>query len=545
MPAVETTDKLVFALSRMGANSLSGLLGTQTTELLGQLNLVRMTPTALAELLVAKEGVEGILLNRSIRGMLFSAMSEKDGNELLEALGCKASLNPLRDLQEISFTSSSASATKLFKYFECQNYNDRDSKSDLPTIELKPNYPLFKHQRIALLKAINILTTAETPRVLLHMPTGAGKTRTAMNIVANHLRSNANDTGLVIWLAHSEELCDQAAEEFSKAWTILGDRELNLYQNFGSKRVDSLSSIENGFLVAGISLFYNQSISRASEFLKLARKSTLIVMDEAHQSVAPTYQHLLNLLSPTGATPLLGLSATPGRSFINAGNDLKLAKFFNNQKVSLQIDGYDNPVKYLQDEGYLAVVETKKILIKKDESIKITANELKQIEQGFEIPSTVLQRLGEDNIRNLRILNMIIQEASSGKKIIVFACSVAHAELLSDVLRLKGLKAASITSKTPNLTREERISKYRSGDDIQILTNYGVLTTGFDAPKTNVAFICRPTNSVVLYSQMVGRAARGIRAGGNEKCTVYTVVDNIPGVDDVADAFTFWDDIWK
>jgi superfamily II DNA or RNA helicase len=51
------------------------------------------------------------------------------------------------------------------------------------------------------------------------MPTGSGKTRTAMNVVANYLRNR--EKGVVVWLAHSEELCEQAADEFAKAWGAL------------------------------------------------------------------------------------------------------------------------------------------------------------------------------------------------------------------------------------------------------------------------------------------------------------------------------------
>ena len=77
-----------------------------------------------------------------------------------------------------------------------------------------------------------------------------------------------------------------------------------------------------------------------------------------------------------------------------------------------------------------------------------------------------------------------------------------------------------------------------------MLINYGVLTAGFDAPKTNVAIIARPTTSLVLYSQMVGRAIRGTRAGGNDKSTIFTVVDNLPGFRDVSQAFLNWEDVW-
>src|SRR5207249_4103894 len=120
-----------------------------------------------------------------------------------------------------------------------------------------------------------------------------------------------------------------------------------------------------------------------------------------------------------------------------------------------------------------------------------------------------------DHMRNLLVLNRIMKEADERGKIIAFACSVPHANLLANLLRLRGYTAASVTSSTPPATRRQLIAQYRDTDNLQILTNFGVLTMGFDAPRTNVAMIARPTRSVVLYSQMVGRAARGPRAGGN------------------------------
>ena len=77
-------------------------------------------------------------------------------------------------------------------------------------------------------------------------------------------------------------------------------------------------------------------------------------------------------------------------------------------------------------------------------------------------------------------------------------------------------------------------------------SNYGVLTAGFDAPRTRCVIIARPTTSLVLYSQMVGRALRGPRAGGNATADVYTVADtNLPGFGSVADAFTNWEELWS
>ena len=73
-----------------------------------------------------------------------------------------------------------------------------------------------------------------------------------------------------------------------------------------------------------------------------------------------------------------------------------------------------------------------------------------------------------------------------------------------------------------------------------------MLTTGFDAPGTSAAVIARPTISLVLYSQMVGRAIRGKKAGGNAEAEIVTVVDSgLPGFGDIGDAFLNWEDVWE
>jgi superfamily II DNA or RNA helicase len=78
------------------------------------------------------------------------------------------------------------------------------------------------------------------------------------------------------------------------------------------------------------------------------------------------------------------------------------------------------------------------------------------------------------------------------------------------------------------------------------LCNFGVLTTGFDAPKTSAVIIARPTTSIVLYSQMIGRALRGVRVGGTAKAIVSTVVDtSIPVFREIINQFTNWDAQWK
>ena len=78
------------------------------------------------------------------------------------------------------------------------------------------------------------------------------------------------------------------------------------------------------------------------------------------------------------------------------------------------------------------------------------------------------------------------------------------------------------------------------------MCNYGVLTTGFDAPKTSAAIIARPTKSLVLYSQMIGRALRGPLVGGTEEAEICTVVDtSLKGFGNLGEAFANWEDVWR
>ena len=97
---------------------------------------------------------------------------------------------------------------------------------------------------------------------------------------------------------------------------------------------------------------------------------------------------------------------------------------------------------------------------------------------------------------------------------------------------------------TPTYDRQRYIRWFLDEtDDTRVLCNYGVLTAGFDAPRTSAVVIARPTKSLVLYSQMVGRALRGKAAGGNLSAEVVTVVDtNLPGFRSLEESFTNWED---
>ena len=151
-----------------------------------------------------------------------------------------------------------------------------------------------------------------------------------------------------------------------------------------------------------------------------------------------------------------------------------------------------------------------------------------------------------DQIRTIKIIRQVIDLVRRHKRLIVFATTVEHSVELANVLETQEIACRSVTSKSSTVHRQQAIAWFKQDtDDVRVITNFGVLTQGFDAPKTSAALIARPTTSLVLYSQMVGRATRGLKAGGNATAEILTVVDTcLPGFGDIAQAFGNWEDVW-
>jgi superfamily II DNA or RNA helicase len=533
--------RLVDALSRAGVEPLCELAGKGAVDLLARIESQALSAHSLAVILVERLGASEALKNLRIRNLALSALKRHEAEQLREILALEEG-DPFERLARVDFAHSESQLATLHAFFGVPYETVAEEETPSSTT-LNPPYVLFPYQRRASLKIREKLSPLDA-RVLLHMPTGSGKTRTAMTSIVDILRG-LPDGQVVIWLAHSEELCDQAADEAARAWTALGSREVTIYRHYGAHRIAHLGQVRDGIIVAGLQLLYKESLSRQGEVLELSKRVRLIVMDEAHQATAPTYRHLINLLQRRPATGILGLSATPGRSLRDVKADLALAGFFHRQKVRLEIEGYSNPVEYLVAEGYLAKMTFTQLPFRPSGDVKLSSLDERRLQEGFDLPPHILAQLETDDRRNLLIIQHVEAEVKAFGKIILFAISVEHAGLLASVLRLRGIRAAAVTSATPTELRRQIIRRYRDGNQLDVLCNFGVLTTGFDAPNTNVAFIARPTTSVVLYSQMIGRAARGKKAGGNETCRILTVVDEAPGFRSLAEGFAFWDDIWE
>jgi len=528
-------------LARAAEPTLQSLVGRSRVKLLASLDPALTTPDRLRDVVLGLRSAQDLLLDNKARPQLLELLPPDEAAALAGHLGLDTAA-PYRALSEFKPRSAS-SRSELLEYFGL--YLVEEEAEDVPptTLLVSAVHGLFPHQRRAAGQVWRYLMD-EPHRVLLHMPTGAGKTRTAMNIVARFLRESLDPT-VVVWLGHSEELCEQAAQEFAEAWTSLGDHEIDLVRWWGSHEPD-LAEIRGGMVIAGLAKAYAACQRSTERFGLLAGRTGMVVMDEAHQATAPTYEHVLQFFTTAGTEkPLLGLTATPGRTWSDIEEDERLSDYFYRQKVGLEIPGYESPVDYLVDEGYLA--RTEYVSLHHDGGIELSPRDLADLRDDLDIPARLLGKLAEDEQRNLLIVARLEQMFREHSRIIVFAATVEHARVLATVLRARGFRAAAITGGTPRAERSRVIEGFRAAsDEPKAIINFGVLTAGFDAPRTSAALIARPTKSLVLYSQMVGRATRGPKAGGNAKAEVVTVVDTrLPGFASMVEAFHNWEDVWK
>lgn len=481
-----------------------------------------------------------LLSDVTSRASLFEVLRPDEAQELCKKLGLGTQSAPFASLASLQVYRSSEKFEIICNFLGLQA-EERLHRNEIPTTTLiNANYSLFEHQRVAV-QGVQELLHKTPKRVVLHMPTGAGKTRMAMHVVCQHLISNPNT--VVVWLANSEELCEQAAEEFIDAWSYLGNRALNVHRFWGGHSLD-LQELKDGFFVGGFPKLYALARNRITDLAALGDKTSLIVVDEAHKVIAPTYELIIDGLSARQMQmPLLGLTATPGRTWNEPEADEQLANFFHKKKITLKIPGFESPVDYLVSNKYLAEPMFRRL---KYVSGNLTPHELKILADDLDVPVSIMRKLAGDERRSVLIVRELEAMLDRHNRIIVFATTVAHAEMLSAVLSARGHNTRCITGETAEAQRSEYIAWYKTNsDDKRIIINFGVLTTGFDAPMTSATLIARPTKSLVLYSQMVGRAIRGKAAGGNEKAEIVTVVDTeLPGFGDLSLAFTNWEDVW-
>jgi superfamily II DNA or RNA helicase len=352
------------------------------------------------------------------------------------------------------------------------------------------------------------------PRQMLQMPTGSGKTVTALEVVADTLRQ-PHFQGLVTWIVDSSELAEQAMQSFKELWRVRGDFPVMAYRLFGDFNPD-LTSTEPGVVFAGFAkvhaALHSGDGAARSRIAELCQRSQLVIVDEAHHAIAATYEPIIRRLIDYGAS-LVGLSATPGRNDDLGQTDL--ARLFDNRLISLRDDSghpAEDAIAYLRRGEYLAEVTFAELSTGASSS-------------GTQEP-TVCEELAQNAERNQQILGELKKCQLLGEPTIVFACTKEHVFALVALCRAASIDVGFIVGETPPSHRIEMLERFRAGS-LKLLINHEILSTGVDLPSVRRLLITRPVGSPILYSQMIGRALRGPRNGGNAKNTVINIRDNL------------------
>ena len=320
--------------------------------------------------------------------------------------------------------------------------------------------------------------------VMVQMPTGTGKT----HIIGAIARSYISKGHTVFVIAHRRELVAQA------------QNTLQLY-------ID-----ENG--MKKVEVFSVQWLNRHVSEVK--SKPSLIVIDEAHHSVAKTYTSIIEAFPKA---KIMGLTATPCRLNGHPFTDL-----FD---VLLQ----SHPINWFIANGYLSLYDY--MSVKPDNDDVMIINSLRK--RGADGDFSVREMSEKLDIRpSLERLCDTITRYAKEKKGIVYAIDIKHAEHIAELYRKNGIKAIAISSKTPDKDRNEILERFRNTQtgskkplkerDIQVIVNVSLFDEGLDCPDVEFIQMARPTLSLSKYLQMVGRGLRVY--DGKKYCLILDNVGN-------------------
>lgn len=298
-------------------------------------------------------------------------------------------------------------------------------------------------------------------RVMLQAPTGAGKTVLFADIIQREYRRGQR----VLLLVHRKELLTQACGKLFR----LG--------------------VPYGLIAAGYVPSPSQQVQIASVQTAVRRKLPyhfdLIITDEAHHALADSYRTIYNQYPDAR---LLGVTATPIRTNGQGFHDL-----FDHLV-------HGPSVKSLIDDGYLVQPKVFAAPLREDlTKVKVTGGDYNE--------KALAEMLDKGHIIGGIVDSW--RKRAEGMKTVVFAINVEHSRHIVDQYKANGIPAAHVDGTTPSHERDQILGDFARGRYL-ILSNVGIVTEGFDVPAIECVQLVRPTKSLALYLQMVGRGLRPI-----------------------------------
>lgn len=324
-------------------------------------------------------------------------------------------------------------------------------------------------------------------RSLVSLPTGAGKTRTALHAFLSDYSTAASGANAGplrwVWMAPTLELLDQARGSLQSLWQQ-------------ARTCPDMDIAFRGSSPQGANIWFTtpQAVNRAAPSVLLGTRAA--VFDEAHQLGAPTFKAAAQACERAGAT-LIGLSATPGRSVADETDDL--VDFFDRRLLVSKFLEPD-PIAKLQEMGILA---------------KLRFRPIGPYEQDW---------TPQSRLRGLAWLSERLHR--QGRRLLVFAATVAEGMALDMHLRAMGLRSAFVDGTSDEIFRAQALHGFQTGE-VRVLINNRLLATGYDCPAVADVALGTRVNSPVLFEQMVGRAARGPLTGGSAAARVWQFDDHL------------------
>lgn len=326
---------------------------------------------------------------------------------------------------------------------------------------------------------------------LLVLPTGSGKSHVIAELV------NRTD-GKSIILQPTKEILESNLDKIQRA----GFRDVAVYSaSMGEKRLAKASYATIG------------SIIKIKDYLT---DIELLIVDEAHLTNAQggMYFDFIEALKPKR---IIGLTATPYRLHSNSWGSFIRMLTRTRPKI------WDDIVHITQsrdliEQGFLVEPE---FIVSGQEGMGL----LRTNTTGAEYSEDSIERYSRRTDLSTRIADAaeIAIQRRGLKHLLIFVNSLAQNQLAVDELKRRGITADSISGKTPKAEREFKLKAFRSGE-IKAILNVGCLTTGYDFPRLDCIIGGRPTMSLGLGYQMIGR---GVRPHPDKTETViYDLVNN-------------------